>query len=79
MDQLQVNPSSPPVTRNSVLFGDLKRYLVRRVKEMSILRLEERYADQGQIAFLAFARYDATPAFGGTGAAFPFALLQNVY
>jgi HK97 family phage major capsid protein len=79
MDQLEVTPSSPPVTRNSVVFGSFKRYLVRRVKEISVLRLEERFADYGQIGFLAFARFDATPAFGGTGPAFPFALLQNTY
>jgi HK97 family phage major capsid protein len=47
MDTLQVNAGSPPVTKNTVVFGDMKRFLVRRVKEMSVLRLEERFADFG--------------------------------
>jgi HK97 family phage major capsid protein len=62
MDALQAGVGSPPVTRNTVIFGDLKRYIVRRVKSMSVLRLEERFADFGLVAFLAFARYDGTPA-----------------
>jgi HK97 family phage major capsid protein len=77
MSTLQVGTSSPPVTVNSMLFGSLRRYIVRRVRQMSILRLEERFADYGQVGFLAFARYDGQPAYGGTGTAFPFAMLQN--
>ena len=79
MGTLQVSPSSPPVTVNSMVFGDMKRYIVRRVKSMTILRLEERYADFGQVGFLSFARYDGSPAYGGTGTAFPFAMLQNTF
>jgi HK97 family phage major capsid protein len=79
MDTLEVNPSSPPVTKNTVVFGNLKRYMVRRVRQMSVLRLEERFADFGIVAFLAFARYDGTPLYAGTGAAFPFSLLQNIF
>jgi HK97 family phage major capsid protein len=45
MSTLQVGPSSPPVTVNSMLFGSLKRYIVRRVRQMTVLRLEERFAD----------------------------------
>jgi HK97 family phage major capsid protein len=37
----------------SVAFGPVDKYLIRRVKEMSVLRLVERFADYGQIAFLA--------------------------
>ena len=77
MSTLQLGPSSPPVTVNSMLFGNMKRYIIRRVKMMTILRLSERYADFGQVGFLAFARYDGQPAYGGTGTAFPFAMLQN--
>ena len=61
MDTLQVSPSSPPVTRNTVLFGDMKRYIIRRVKGMSLLRLEERFADfQGD--FFG-GRFSAAPVF----------------
>jgi HK97 family phage major capsid protein len=47
MATLQTSASSPPVTVNSVLFGNLRRFLVRRVKEMSVLVLRERWADYG--------------------------------
>jgi len=79
MPTLQLTPSSPTVTVNSVLFGDMRRFLVRRVMNMSILVLRERYADYGQVGYLCFARYDSSPLFGGSGAAFPFGLLQNTF
>lgn len=66
MDQLQANAGSPPVQVKPILFGDLSLYQIRRVKEMSILRLEERFADQGQIAFIGFSRYDANLLDAGT-------------
>jgi HK97 family phage major capsid protein len=77
MDALPVSPSSPPITRNTMVFGDFKNYIVRRVQGLSLLRLEERYADFGQVGFLAFARYDGMPAAAGTGPQFPFAILQH--
>lgn len=79
MDVLQTTPSSPPVTVNSVLFGDLKRYLIRRVRDMSVLVLRERFADYGQIAYIAYSRFDGAPLYGSPGAQNPFALLQNIY
>jgi HK97 family phage major capsid protein len=48
----------PAATSRSVLFGAMNRYIVRRVREMAVRRLDERYADFDQIAFLAFARFD---------------------
>lgn len=43
----------------SVLFGDLRRgYLIRDVRDIQMLRLNERYADFLQAGFLAFARAD---------------------
>jgi HK97 family phage major capsid protein len=45
-------------TAKSVLFGAFNRYVVRRVREMSIRRLVERYAEFDQVGFLAFARFD---------------------
>jgi HK97 family phage major capsid protein len=49
-----------------VAFGLLDKYLIRRVKEMSVLRLVERFADYGQVAFLGFARYDGQLLDAGT-------------
>jgi HK97 family phage major capsid protein len=79
MDTLQTQASSPQIAKNTVLFGDLRRFVVRRVKEMSVLSLVERFADMGQTAYIAFCRYDSSPLFGGTGTEFPFGLLQNHY
>jgi len=51
---------------NTVLFGRLDKYIVRRVKELSILTLVERFADYGQRAFIGFARYDGNLLDAGT-------------
>lgn len=50
----------------AVLFGQLKKFFVRRVKELFIVRLVERFADYGQTAFLGFARYDSALIDAGT-------------
>jgi HK97 family phage major capsid protein len=50
----------------SVLFGDLSKYLIRDVLGITLLRLEERYADFHQVAFLAFARMDGDLLNAGT-------------
>jgi HK97 family phage major capsid protein len=76
MDSLQLTPSSPTVTRNSVLFGRLDKYLVRRVRQLSVMRLSERFIDFGQLAFLGFARMDGNLLDAGTH---PVGLLQNIY
>jgi HK97 family phage major capsid protein len=52
--------------KKTVLFGQLKKYLIRQVREMSVLRLVERFADYGQVAFLGFARYDGNLLDAGT-------------
>ena len=38
-----------------MLFGDFSKYVVRQVMGMSIRRLEERFIDNGQVGFIAFA------------------------
>src|SRR6185437_7065378 len=54
------------VNAKTVLFGQLKKYMVRQVKELAILRLSERFADYGQVAFIGFARYDGNLLDAGT-------------
>jgi HK97 family phage major capsid protein len=49
-----------------VLFGALDRYKVRRVKNMSVQRLIERYAEFGQVGLIAWARYDGNLLDAGT-------------
>jgi HK97 family phage major capsid protein len=50
----------------SVVFGDLSKYLIRDVLGVTLLRLEERFADFHQVAFLAFARMDGDLLNAGT-------------
>ncbi len=45
-------------TKKTVLFGDFKNYWVRNVRGIMVLRLAERFAEYGQVAFLAFSRHD---------------------
>jgi HK97 family phage major capsid protein len=46
------------VSAKSVLFGDFSKYIVRDVMDITLLRLEERYAEVGQVGFIAFSRAD---------------------
>jgi len=50
----------------TVVFGDLSKFVIRRVKEMSIMRLVERYADFGEVGLLSFGRYDSQLVDAGT-------------
>jgi HK97 family phage major capsid protein len=50
----------------SILFGDFSKYIIRDVAEVSVLRLDERFAEFHQVAFLAFARVDGDLLDAGT-------------
>jgi HK97 family phage major capsid protein len=51
--------ATPAASSKSLLFGDIRTaYLARIVRELTTLRLTERYADFLQAAFLAFERAD---------------------
>jgi HK97 family phage major capsid protein len=59
----------------SVLYGDLSKYMVRRVAGgTTVMRLVERYADYLQVGFLAFMRADGQLLDAGTH---PIAAFQN--
>jgi HK97 family phage major capsid protein len=66
--------SSVTATKNTVLFGDFSKYIVRKVKDFSVLRLDERYAEIGQVAFLAFSRVDGQLVDAGSR---PIGILQQ--
>lgn len=52
---------APAASAKSILFGDFRAaYLARQVLGFQVLRLNERFADFGQSAFLGFARADGT-------------------
>ncbi|MCP4366332.1 MAG: phage major capsid protein [Planctomycetes bacterium] len=43
----------------SVGYGDMSKYVIRKVKGFTLVRLVERYADYHQVGFVAFMRTDA--------------------
>jgi len=63
-----VNQDMPQMAANakSVVFGDLSKYIIRDVLGITLLRLDERYAEFHQVAFLAFARFDGNLLDAGT-------------
>lgn len=58
--EYQINQDMPQMAASakSVLFGDLSNYKIRQVLGITLLRLTERYAEFGQVGFIAFARMD---------------------
>jgi len=50
----------------SVLFGDFSKYIIRDVLGVQLLRLDERYAEFHQVAFLAYSRHDGDLLNAGT-------------
>lgn len=53
-------------TNKAVLFGQMKKYIIRVVRPMVMLRLTERYADYHQVGFFAFERLDGDLVDAGT-------------
>lgn len=56
----------PATTTKTIVFGDFKNYYVRKVTATMVMRLTERFADVGQVAFLAFERWDGNLVDAGT-------------
>ena len=78
--QYKINQDMPVMAANarSVAFGDFSSYMVRRVRNMMLIRADQRFIDQGQIGFYLFARMDgkyANPT--ATAARSPIRLGQN--
>lgn len=48
------------------IFGDLQKYIIRQVNNMRIVRLNERYAELDQTAFVVFLRVDGELLNAGT-------------
>lgn len=55
-----VNQDFPSIatTRKTIAFGDFSKYVVRLVQDFSLIRLNERYADELAVGFVAYARVD---------------------
>lgn len=58
--------TTPATAVKSILFGDFSKYLIRDVRDVTLLRLDERFAEQHSVAFLAFARSDGDLLDAGT-------------
>lgn len=58
--------SSVATTNKTVLFGCLPKYKIRRVNDVRMYRLEERYRDLDQDGFVAFLREDGKLLDAGT-------------
>ena len=73
---IQVNQDMPVMAANakSIAFGEIKKYKLRIARDVTVLRLAERYADQGQVAFLLFLRADGRLLDAGTN---PVKFYQN--
>jgi HK97 family phage major capsid protein len=63
-----INQSMPQIAPNAptVLFGNLQKFIIRKVRDMQLIRLVERYADFGQVGFIAFSRVDSNLVDAGT-------------
>ena len=59
-------PATAGANNNTVLFGQLDKYTIRRVKELGIITLRERFSDYGQIALIGFSRADGQLLDAGT-------------
>jgi HK97 family phage major capsid protein len=64
---------SPSAT--TVVFGDLKKFTVRKVLDMSMIRLVELYANAGQVGFQGFERIDSNLTVASS--THPIGLLQQ--
>lgn len=75
MDQLQVNSSSPTVTRKVLAYGDWSYYVARKIPSRLVV-LVERFVDSGKSGWILWGRYDGNIVDGGGGA---IKVLQTVY
>lgn len=67
-DPYTINQSmaAPSGTNRALVYGQLSKYMIRDVMDITLLRLDERYAELGQVAFLAFSRNDGDLLDAGT-------------
>lgn len=54
-----MDAAPPALGEESVLFGDFSKYIIRRVINPVLVRLNERYAEFYQTAFVMFDRWDS--------------------
>ena len=57
---------APTAALKAVLYGYLRKYVIRDVRDITLVRLDERYAELGIVAFLSFSRHDGDLLDAGT-------------
>lgn len=59
-DPYQINQAVASIgaSAKSVAYGDFSNYVIRDARDITLMRLTERYADYLQVGFLAFSRHD---------------------
>ena len=54
---LNQSMANPAASDTAVLFGDFSKYILRNVLDLEIVKLSERYAEYGMVAFLGLSRH----------------------
>ena len=66
-DPYTINQEMPSGSgQKAIIYGDLSKYIIRDVRDITLVRLDERYAELGVVAFLAFSRHDGDLLDAGT-------------
>lgn len=66
-DSYIINQHMPSTAATrGIVYGDLAKYIIRECRTITLMRLDERFAEAHQVAFLAFARYDGDLRDAGT-------------
>jgi HK97 family phage major capsid protein len=63
-----INQSFPQIAASAttVAFGQWSKFIVRKVKDLQVVRLDERFADFGEVGFVGFSRIDSNLIDAGT-------------
>lgn len=66
--QYVINQSFPTIAASAVTvaFGAWSKFIARKVRDLQVLRLDERFADFGEVAYVAFSRIDSNLVDAGT-------------
>lgn len=63
-----INQSFPRIaaSASTIAFGDFQKFIARKVRDLQVLRLDERFADFGEVAYVGFSRIDSKLIDAGT-------------
>src|ERR1019366_6326805 len=67
--QYVINQAFPQIAASApgvVAFGQWSKFVARKVRDLSIARLDERFADYGEVAYVGFSRLDSRLVDAGT-------------